>query len=593
VNKQATATEHKPTWQDVDAYLQSKIPPKHRGKRVRRHKLLYAVWRAGILRTGEAPFAATFLRLPMGPYCSELDGANYEPGGNPDNISSRSRHDCDQVLALLAGSMAPELTVRSHSYAEYATGKRGTQITVEEVKRWGRAFDPQIRVPKDGKACKHSRHCRGCLKQVVRYLEFLCEKDSECFCFPSAKDILKHAQKPDETLYKKTIVYDCLKYLELNRLFVRAAKKRNGSEVKGWTMTPHSELASSDASWCVWGRPGDPNVRSTGVERALNEENAIPAETPAEENAVPAETPAEGINAPAESPAEKFPSFSGNSSSVSDGINSRLQAETLKTHIPSQVESGFTQEETDFKQVESQRAKPKPEDKTNGSLRSFQTSDHDQNPAGKFIEADSGTTVGDALRVIRNLDDLALIEQLSDSEFDTQFLTTYDRTRELADSCRVAINELSAEVFRGRSTLADIMGMAMERLRENCGQDAPRGWLPVMRKLRQKTEYGPRMEERIVEDNRRGPLADRKPTCFFYDVKPEEVWTGSYIECVWSACGKPNVPPEWKARVVELVREMGSPSAWGFVPFFEEAQSRFGTLPDGLQRMLDYEEAPA
>jgi hypothetical protein len=578
-------------WQDVDAYLQSKLSPKHRGKRVRRHKLLYACWRAGILRTGTAPFEATFIRAEMGPYCTELAGATYDSEGNPQKLDDKSRHDCDQVLALLAGSKAPELTERSHSYAEYATGKRGTQITVEDVKRWGRAFDPQIRIPKDGKACKHSRHCRGCLKQVTRYLEFLCEKDSECFCFPSAKDILKHAQKPDGTVYKKTIVYDCLKYLELNRLFVRETKKRNGSEVTGWTMIPHSELASADASWCVWGRP-DSNARSTHVEPPLNDQLIDSAETPAEENALPAESPAEGINAPAESPAEKFPSFSGNSSSVSDGINSRLQAETSKTHIPSQVESGFTQEETDFKQVESQRAKPKPEDKTNGSLRSFQTTDYDLKPAGTFIEADSGPTVGDELRVIRNLDDLALIEQLSDSEFDTQFLTTYDRTRELADSCRAAIEELSAKVFRGRSTLADIMGRAMERLRKDYGYDAPKGWLPVMRKLRQQIETEPAGSgPPIVRESQAPVQSEATLERYSHDVgRPEDWFELPYVERVWTAVGKPIISEEWKANLIETAREIGSPTEHelGLASFLYESEKRFGKLPDGLKRMYHY-----
>jgi hypothetical protein len=489
-----------------------------------------------------------------------------------------------------------------HSYAEYATGKRGTQITVEDVKRWGRAFDPQIRVPKDGKACKNSRHCRGCLKQVVRYLEFLCGKDSECFCFPSAKDILKHAQKPDGTVYKKTIVYDCLKYLELNRLFVRETKKRNGSEVTGWTMIPHSELASADASWCVWGRP-DSNARSTHVEPPLNEENAIPAETPAEENALPAETPAEenalpaetpaeGINAPAESPAEKFPRFSGNSSSVSDSINSRLQAETSKTHIPSQVESGFKQVETDFRQEESQRAKPKPEDKTNGSLRSFQIFDHDQKRAGKFI-ADSGPTVGDALRDVWNLDDLELIERLSDGEFNTQALTNYEHTGELGDKCREAIQELSASVFRGRPTLADVMGLAMERLRKDYNYDAPKGWLPVMRKLREQTETEPRTETGppIVRELQASVQSEANLKRYSHNVgRPEDWFTLPYVERVWIAVGKPIISDEWKANLVETAREIGSPTEHelGLASFLYESEKRYRKLPDGLKRMYNY-----
>src|SRR4029077_12124762 len=100
-------------WQDVDAYLQSKLSPKHRGKRVRRHKLLYACWRAGILRTGTAPFEATFIRAEMGPYCTELAGATYDSEGNPQNLDEKQKQDCDEVIAALGDAMSPELKARS------------------------------------------------------------------------------------------------------------------------------------------------------------------------------------------------------------------------------------------------------------------------------------------------------------------------------------------------------------------------------------------------------------------------------------------------------------------------------------------------
>jgi hypothetical protein len=251
-------------------------------------------------------------------------------------------------------SMAPELVARSHADPEYATGAPRTQITVEDVRRWGNAFSHRIRVPKDGR-CRHSRHCRGCLKQVVRYMELLCRNDREAFCFPSISDIAKHARKDDGSLYKKSIVYDCIKYVLETRMFVRESKIRNGRKL-GWTMTPHTHLASVDASWCTWG------VEISAPAESPAERITVSAESPAEEIAGPAESSADRIEAPAESSAEKQSVSSATSRSVSGSADNALQPlhpenahrETGGNSIK-QMETVFKQRETDFKQ------QPKPE----------------------------------------------------------------------------------------------------------------------------------------------------------------------------------------------------------------------------------------
>jgi hypothetical protein len=76
------------------------------------------------------------------------------------------------------------------------------------------------------------------------------------------------------------------------------------------------------------------------------------------------------------------------------------------------------------------------------------------------------------------------IELLSDGEFNTSYLSTYAHSAELIDCCKEAIRVLAHRPFQGRRSLADLMGKAMELLRSDHELNAPRGWLPIIQKLR-------------------------------------------------------------------------------------------------------------
>ncbi len=84
------------------------------------------------------------------------------------------------------------------------------------------------------------------------------------------------------------------------------------------------------------------------------------------------------------------------------------------------------------------------------------------------------------------------IRLVSDGEFNLPALKSYDAVSELGDACCDAIREMKNQSFQGRVTCAEVMSRAMDILKLR-GFDAPRGWLPVLKKLR--TEGGPATAE--------------------------------------------------------------------------------------------------
>lgn len=82
-----------------------------------------------------------------------------------------------------------------------------------------------------------------------------------------------------------------------------------------------------------------------------------------------------------------------------------------------------------------------------------------------------------------------VVHLVSDGQFTVTVLTTYDARQELAGACCEAIRQMRNQPFLGRVTCAEIMDRAMVFLRMRHGIDAPKGWLPVLKKLR--AEGGP------------------------------------------------------------------------------------------------------
>ena len=97
----------------------------------------------------------------------------------------------------------------------------------------------------------------------------------------------------------------------------------------------------------------------------------------------------------------------------------------------------------------------------------------------------SAPTIGDVLGPV--LDGYTnaheIFSEISDGVFNNSYLTRYSYSHKLAFCCVQAIQEL-ADLPCSPAARADVMGRAMELLREKYNVNAPRGWYPVMKQLR-------------------------------------------------------------------------------------------------------------
>jgi hypothetical protein len=115
------------------------------------------------------------------------------------------------------------------------------------------------------------------------------------------------------------------------------------------------------------------------------------------------------------------------------------------------------------------------------------------------------------------------ITQLSDGEFDIRALKKYEHTTELEECCREAATELADKPYHGFVSHAQVMGRAMELLRQKYDLNAPKGWVPVLRTLR--TSGRPvrgvdKIDESGVEEISERTRGGKEP-------HPEEVLTSS------------------------------------------------------------------
>lgn len=143
-------------------------------------------------------------------------------------------------------------------------------------------------------------------------------------------------------------------------------------------------------------------------------------------------------------------------------------------------------------------------------------------------------------------------------EFDSSYLKHYGYVPRLAEFCQYAVTELADEPFRGSRSCARVMGRAMELLRTFHGLDVPRGWVPVMKRLRssnvsgierglpdetdRREEYRPPPAEEVLTNPLHSVLASfyldqihpalaQDPTLKGLLIETaKEVWPGSFVD---------------------------------------------------------------
>jgi hypothetical protein len=97
-------------------------------------------------------------------------------------------------------------------------------------------------------------------------------------------------------------------------------------------------------------------------------------------------------------------------------------------------------------------------------------------------------TIGELFRDLPGVG--SLVENLSDGEFRSSWLTNYPHRGALDECCILAVIELSELPYTGRKANARVMGLAMQLLRDRRGANAPHNWLPAMKRLRGQSNIG-------------------------------------------------------------------------------------------------------
>jgi hypothetical protein len=176
------------------------------------------------------------------------------------------------------------------------------------------------------------------------------------------------------------------------------------------------------------------------------------------------------------------------------------------------------------------------------------------------------------------------ITEISDGEFNLTYLARYPQRSQLEECCRWAFEELADEPYHGRESCARVMGRAMELLREIYGCNAPRGWVPVMHRLRAAPtgEIGANTPSTVSRS--RSQSVEEDP----FRGRPEELLTRppsvlQYIDRDGALCALAEQRPDIKAAMVELARKRGVPCCYDDgADFMDELVTKITPTPDLL-----------
>lgn len=113
------------TVHDIDAYLRQQLEPRFGSLGlVQRHKLCYAVLRAGLYYLDRPLFPARVEAWVNGPVIRTLQD-NPGQSGNPAVLDKKTRAICHEVVCYHAGMSGKRLIELSHNFKEWQTARMG------------------------------------------------------------------------------------------------------------------------------------------------------------------------------------------------------------------------------------------------------------------------------------------------------------------------------------------------------------------------------------------------------------------------------------------------------------------------------------
>lgn len=327
---------------------------------------------------------------------------------------------------------------------------------MEPGTRFRQSFTPVVRLkPKAKHQLKH--HFRGCIREVVGYLDSLAARDPERFVWPTPEAVVKHCNRfKGKRPYKLRMVKYVLAFLREQFVLERVTRFRFGALRDGYIVAPHDCFTERKENECFWvGYSAERAAAAaiavhTAVHSAVH--TAVHSETPCcalETGKIDLQP--DSVSTTCKGPADASlvskplePLLTVRTELVLTG--SQAQVEKTKTEKPV-VQSGYEQQLTD-----------KPPTETIGEH--FDIVDWDSITEGRLVF--------DVVKIMAGYDK-----------------KVWDK---LLRYCRGIVERRAAQPYAGPRTNYEIMDEAQSWLTE---KERPRAWFKILMDLKRDPSYEP------------------------------------------------------------------------------------------------------
>ena len=337
---------------------------------------------------------------------------------------------------------------------------------MSKITSFKKSFYPVVPLPGRG-SCSHTRHFQNCARVVVQKLLHLVKWYNNPFVWAEPNWFHKHC-KDWETKkpYDRRMISEVFRLLEQLGIIARACRIEDQRE--GWHVIDHESLTEIRGKHCMFcaatshraSHGTSHKLPNTSHGTSHGDDKYFPSDFPPD---FPLES-AEGI---------QMPEDSGNGAEVVQGV---VQDEKSLPILSSHLNTHNTHNLTDGKRED--LADKESDSKPANPIRSF-TSTADLTKT--FPPADE--TVGKRVQAAKNNLEL-LIDLITDGEFETGALEAYDHIDTLREVCFEVVEGMRANLFIDRLTCVKIMERINKVIRDEHGVNPPKGWVPVLRKLK-------------------------------------------------------------------------------------------------------------
>ena len=379
------------------------------------------------------------------------------------------------------------------------------------------SFLPAIALKNTSDQCSLKKHCRGCLREVMGYLDLLAAKNPHRFVFASVKNITAHCNKfrlKGRPPYKDSMVKKSLAFARVHYLIGPLYELRvDGVPRKGFQVLAHDSMFVREGKLCRAPLYDDPFDFWKRFKSAMKNARAgTPPGTP--QNTPPGTLPGTPENRQNQdagytrgytSTRLQNPALvrdSGDARKIRDELSQAaatpnrgagsvgLDEKPGETEEPADPSSNQAIADDDQKQG---RGKPSPP--TPLSSQTDRPKPADMGSQGQTVE-----------QYFERVPNSELIYTLSNTRITPDKLV-YKHWDDLTWHCVAAVNKWGP-VQVDSKVLGDIMGTVMDLCAQEKTPDPPRSWYAVMKKLRvgepllcEPMKYVPRAFDPSLQSN--------------------------------------------------------------------------------------------